>query len=669
MKQKKLILKGILFISVIFILLLNLYTLYSYEVNIITYGLKSRKITKEEYEWLKNQGEIIYASDQNSPPLAFKDDNGQYKGVIVDFMNALSVAVGQEVNFKLDYTWKESLDNTLINNIDCYGMIPSEERAQYFYFSDPIYMIRGNIVKPKLYKSIKSYKDLKPYTIAVPRGDYAYEFLKEKEICQNVILTKDVDESLELVENKKADIAIGDEPVIRYYMKKRGMDINYETLHKSVYEKPIVMAVPKDEKKLVDILNKGIFKLRKKHTFSNIKEKWYKDDLKLIGENKNNKLIKVIFISVFIVLIESYILYVWTNALKVKIKCSTKELRESKDILNNTLDSITDMVIVLKKDYSIIHANNAFYEFLRKDRYFKKFKTDYFKDIIDDTFNREKEIKREYELNDRTLNINTFPFRDHISGLNKIVMVIKDITIEKLIEKEILQNNKMAAIGELAAGIAHEIRNPLGIIRNYCYLLKDTESSYCETKSYVVAIESNIDRATKIIGNLLNFARISNEELKEINIKAFIFNILLLENKELENNNIEVKVECKENLRCKIYIESLNHIFLNLISNSIDAINNAKRIGRIVIRAKKEDNMLFFEVEDNGCGICEDKINKIFNPFYTSKPIGKGTGLGLYITYNEVEKCKGNIKVKSSEDIGTCFYLNFLLLGEDSNEL
>ncbi|WP_010292912.1 transporter substrate-binding domain-containing protein [Clostridium senegalense] len=669
MKKRIMLIRGGIFSIIIAMLLFNVYIFYIYNVDLITYIKKSQDISAEEHRWLNNHGKIIYASDQNAPPLAFKSYNGQYKGILVDFMNALSIEIGQEVDFRIDDRWKKSLDNILTKQIDCYGIIPSDDRSDYFLFSDPIYIIKGNIVKPKKYTNIKNYKNLKPYKIAVPKGDYSLEFLKENLQDGKFILTEDVSEALDLVQEGKADVAIGDEPVIKYYMESKGLNRNYETLEESVYEKPIVIAVPRGEKKLINILNKGIFSLRKKETFSSIKEKWYKDDLRLIGESKNSRLTGIILVAIFILLILTYIIYIWTNLLKEKVKSSTKELMESKNTLNNTLDSITDMVIVVTKDYSITHANNAFYEFLKKDGYFRRFKVSIFSEIIEETFSENFELRKEYIINERTLRVNTFPFKDNSEILQKIVIVIKDITKEKIIEKDMIQTNKMAAIGELAAGIAHEIRNPLGIIRNYCYLLKDRTNTYNENKEYVLSIENNIGRATKIIGNLLNFARISNEELKMTNVKEFIDNILLLENKSLEKEEIEVIVECDENLSFKLYKESLNHIFLNLISNSIDAIRSVERKGKIIITAMVKNNILYFKIYDNGCGIKEDKLTKIFNPFYTSKPIGKGTGLGLYITYNEVEKCGGNIRVESIFGKETSFYLNFSLLEEWENEL
>ena len=120
----------------------------------------------------------------------------------------------------------------------------------------------------------------------------------------------------------------------------------------------------------------------------------------------------------------------------------------------------------------------------------------------------------------------------------------------------------------------------------------------------------------------------------------------------MEKYNIEYEIICKKSLQVPINQESLNHILMNLISNAIDSMDNG---GKIVISAYKVENSLVLELEDTGVGIENNDIEKIFNPFYTTKEPGKGTGLGLYIVYNEVKKLNGDISVYSELGEGTLF--------------
>ncbi|WP_158220089.1 sensor histidine kinase [Tissierella sp. P1] len=225
-----------------------------------------------------------------------------------------------------------------------------------------------------------------------------------------------------------------------------------------------------------------------------------------------------------------------------------------------------------------------------------------------------------------------------------------------------LQANKMMAIGELAAGIAHEIRNPLGIIRNHSFILR----SYSNTNinKSLDYIDNAVRRASRIIDNILNFSRISGDTEEFVNIGEFIHNILELQVKNLQKQGISYKVECINNYKFLINQESLKHILINLLSNAMDAIEEN---GEIIVKAYEYDEGILIEFIDNGIGINAENIEKIFNPFYTSKEPGKGTGLGLYITYNEVKKLKGDISIESKLGFGTKFKV-YLPAGGNSNE-
>jgi polar amino acid transport system substrate-binding protein len=214
-----------------------------------------------------------------------------------------------------------------------------------------------------------------------------------------------------------------------------------------------------------------------------------------------------------------------------------------------------------------------------------------------------------------------------------------------------LQSTKLAAIGQLAAGIAHEIRTPLGIIRSHSYYLKRSDSRDEQIESMGI-IEESVDKANKIIDNLLNFSRLTDNTISIHNIKNLISNILELNNKAFKNKKISTKLLCPDNLKFPINGESLKHIIINLINNSSDAMPTGGLI-EIIVNLNEKD--LEISVSDTGTGMDEYTLENIFNPFFTTKPSGKGTGLGLYITYNEVQKMDGILKVESTLGKGSTF--------------
>ncbi len=555
MKKRTIIIVGIIYTIIVISIISNIYVGIEYNLNIFEYINKSMPITIKEREILNKHGKIVYGSDQSSPPLRYKDNtDGQYKGMVVDLINALSIQVGQDISFEPNNWWKESLDSLSNKSIDFFDLIESEERSKKFIFTDPVYTLRGNILKHKN-SEIKGYKDLSGKKVAILEGDYSIEFLKNKVKDLDIVLTKDVEEAVKYLVNNDVDAVIGDEPVLKFYIKDRKINQDYNILKEPIYTKKAVLAVNKDKKELVDILNKGIFQLQKNGIYQDLKQKWYYeyDDVNTIFYDTNSGYSKYVLIG--IILISIYIFYGCTYILKREIRIKTNEVIESQTILEAA-------------------------------------------------------------------------------------------------QAQMLRDHKMAAIGQLASGVAHEIRNPLGIIRNYCYLLKDSDNSDEEIKEYVNGIENNVKRATNIVSNLLNFSRISNDKLELTNMKNFIESTVKLEDKLIKNNNIKVKIDCNDSLDCYINQDSLKHVLLNLISNAVYAIN---KDGSIYIEAYTSNNKLNISFKDTGIGIEEENIKNIFDPFYTTKPIGKGTGLGLYITYNEITKCGGEISVKSIFGLGTTF--------------
>lgn len=226
---------------------------------------------------------------------------------------------------------------------------------------------------------------------------------------------------------------------------------------------------------------------------------------------------------------------------------------------------------------------------------------------------------------------------------------------------QLIQSDKLAALGKLAAGVAHEINNPLAVIIQKTGWMEDLleEEDFKETKNLaefqnsIRKIEEHVERARKVVHNMLGFARRMEPRLEDVDVNQTIRQTISILENYARINNIEIITDLEPGLPIIAADQAqLQQVFLNLITNAVDAIG---RDGRISVASRQEGDSILVEVTDNGPGIPEDRRKKVFDPFYTTKEPGKGTGLGLWVSYDIINKMGGTIQLKSEVDVGSTF--------------
>lgn len=644
------------------IIFINSYLEIQYNMNIFDYFINETWLTDEEMNYLKEHGDLIYGADKNSPPLRYLNSaSGQYEGLTIDYLNVLSLELG--INIKMNpMIWHEALDALENGDTDICDMYKSRERSKRFIFTDPIYYQRGVILLKRSNDKIKLSKDVEGKRVAGIKGDYVFEYIDYTYKNVEKFETEDLRSSISLLEENKVDAVFGDESVINYYLMQEGLIKDYLILDDYLYEREAVIGVSKDSDMLVDILNKAIYKLNKKKTMERIYDKWFYTSPLITKDTKIEKYTLIVKYALIIVFIVVFFFSFWNRELQKEVKKQTNALYLSKNELETTFNGLTShLMIVVDEDCNLKDANKAFCDFVGlslekvKVSHCKNIKgilgSDCDKCMIKESFLTKNTIEDEIQYNKRIFKVRTYNLDSIPSTKERVLIMMEDITELKLSERKMLQSSKMAAIGQLAAGIAHEIRTPLGIIRNYTYILKRIKDE-SERLESIEIVEESVDRANKIIDNLLNFSRLSDNETHNINLYRFILNLYELNNKTLQENKIDFIISIEKDIEVELYSESLKHILLNLFSNSNDAMKGG---GTLLVKGYYEDEKVIIEVSDTGCGMDENTLKQLFNPFYTTKEVGSGTGLGLYIVYNEVQKMNATIKVESSLRSGTVF--------------
>ena len=222
--------------------------------------------------------------------------------------------------------------------------------------------------------------------------------------------------------------------------------------------------------------------------------------------------------------------------------------------------------------------------------------------------------------------------------------------------RKMTETKKLATLGQLAAGIAHEINNPLGGILMYSHILKE-ELKRPENRDTVEKIAKESDRCKKIVKGLLDFARQTKPERTESSLNHVVNEVIALLEHQAIFHNIEIVKDLSPSLPLvDVDVAQMQEVFMNLILNAAQAMEGKGTLTAIT-RLTDDNGAVEVEIRDTGQGIRAKDIDKIFEPFYTTKEVGRGTGLGLAIAYGIVERHHGSIWVESEEGKGTSFFV------------
>ncbi len=250
------------------------------------------------------------------------------------------------------------------------------------------------------------------------------------------------------------------------------------------------------------------------------------------------------------------------------------------------------------------------------------------------------------------------PILDHEGRVTGFFGIHRDLSEKKLLEKQLIHTQKMESIGTLAAGVAHEVGNPLASISALVQVVqRSTSDEFAKEK--LELIKKQVTRISKIIRDLVDFSRPSNYELQLTDINQNIAEAVEIVKVGAKAKDILFDLDLSEKIPLLPLIsDQIQQIFVNILLNAVDAIAELEdkyKINRITIKSEINEDYVIIIFSDTGKGISDENLSKVFEPFYTTKKEGKGTGLGLWVSYGIVKSFQGDIKVTSTMKKGTTF--------------
>jgi histidine kinase len=368
------------------------------------------------------------------------------------------------------------------------------------------------------------------------------------------------------------------------------------------------------------------------------------------------------------------------------VKLLEAELEKSEQKYFAIFDNIPNPVFVLNMEtLEILDCNDSVasvYGYPKDNiigtsflRLFRKEENDYYENLIKTSAVINQ--ARHFNGSGDPLFVNIRISPSDYPGGKVLLVTTSDITKRLETEQQLIQASKMATLGEMATGVAHELNQPLTVIKTASrfFMRKIAKNEKIEDEvisTMATEIDSYVDRATKIINHMRQFGRQSDVSLERVQVNSILERALEILGQQLKVRGIEVVWDLTSDLPLILADpDRLEQVFINLLINARDAIDekgqsqaHQKGTKTITLKTSTDDTVITVEVTDTGPGIPASMLERIFEPFFTTKKVGQGTGLGLSISYGIVKDCKGSIRAVSGENEGTSFIIKFPIARE-----
>lgn len=601
---------------------------------------------------------VVVAGDNNYPPYEYLDSSGDFKGFNVDIIRAVAIELGWDIEL-IPTSWENCVLLLKEGKVDAVqGMTITPERDEVFDFTEEIVINSQSIFVLKDTTYISELSDLEGRTVSIQSEDVTQELIKD---VPNMTIIEKVNQldAIKLLLNGEVDAFVGNRLTGIYNIQRFDLTETVKTVGSPLYTTFYSIAVKSGDDNLLEQLNSGLEAIKKNGTYEKIYKKWFGETFVDVNRGWKNLLIVVILVLI-IALIGLALIYYWNKNLKTLVNARTKELDQSNRFKSNIIDNIVDGLVTFDEFLIVKQFNAKVTELLEKNIYdgqsYEEL-ADGKIPLVSKDFALEGKIwsdNLEWKLihgSIKYVSCNLIPIKGP-TGVEGFILSIDDKTQEIELYNLAKHNDKMQSLGVLSSGLAHELRNPLTSIKTFINLipLKMNNDNFKQELMNIVPKELN--RLDDLISSMLNYSKPKKPNPRMVLLDNVLDEIVTLFRKKFNENKINI---IRKNTHTYLYVDEsqLKQILINVILNSIDAIEDN---GFIEIDTYTLDKKNTIIISDNGPGIPKEVINKMFEPFYSSK--NTGFGIGLTITDRLIRENKGDISIESEIGEGTKVIIN-----------
>lgn len=625
---------------------------------------------------------IIVGGDNNYPPFEFLDAEGNPTGFNVDIIRAVAKEVGLDIRIHLG-EWSQIINRFDMGEIDLIeGMLYSPERGIRFAFS-PSHSINHcvSVVREDSGTPPENLAQLKNKKIVVQNFDIMHDFVKANGLEPFTTVFDTQERALRELVAGNYDVALVARLPASYLIEKNNWN-NLEVAQQPLVSSEYCFAVSHRQKALLAKLGEGLKLIVDSGEYRRIQSKWMG-----IETDPFQRYAKVLhYVSMFTgpLLLSILAMFAWSWSLKKQVGKQTEDLKKSAEQFRSLIEG-APYAIFVQSEGKFVYLNRAAAKLFASNSeenpvgqpVFDRFASSSKVEAGQKNLGLIVEKKNAPPMPATITRIDGVEVPVEISSVPTLfaeregtLVFIRDISRQLQLENQLLQSSKMEAVGHLAGGVAHDYNNMLSVILGYTELAMNSLEAENPVLDDLREVYSAAQRSAEITSQLLAFARKQAIVRKSLNVNRTVESMSKML-RRLIGEDIELVLQLEKDLwQVNMDSAQIDQILANLCVNARDAISG---IGRIVIQTRNvvvagEESLnaglgpgeyVMLSVNDDGCGMSEETRSKIFDPFYTTKDVGKGTGLGLATVYGILKQNNGEIKVISELEKGTTFQIFF----------
>lgn len=649
------------------------------------------------------------ASEYDYPPFSIVQPDGTAGGFSVDLLKAAAEAAGLTVTFKVG-PWNEVKQELAEGKIDVLPLVSySEDRDRVYDFSAPYLRMNGTVFIRKGVAGINSLSDLQGREVLVMQGDTAHEYAVREKLSDKIFPVASYEEAFRLLSAGRHDAVVVQQIVGLQILKKLGIDnvrpveVRHVSSLKPValklegFEQKFCFAVPEGKQQILSLLNEGLAVLYVNGTYNDLYEKWFspilpKPAMPLVEVFRQVGLVVVpllLFLALAGIWYLRRLVAKKTDTLKTEIeyrKQSEAQLKETQEELERFFQLVPDLVCIASTEGHFVKLNRAWETtlgFTAEELMREPFSHFIHPDDLQPTRN---EIIRQENGNSSINFMNRYRTRNGsyrwlewnataMVGRSSLYAVARDVTEWKqaeqereMLERKLRQAQKMEAIGTLAGGIAHDFNNILAAIIGYAEMVQDDCPPGSIARHDIDQVLIAGHRAKDLVRQILAFSRQAEVEHISLHPAAMINESLKMLRSSLPAT-IEMRQDIDPQAGPIIADPSeIHQLVMNLCTNAFHAMEDSGGVLSISLKMATSDEIkrsqgphpasgdyVRLSVRDTGSGIAPEIRDKIFDPYFTTKEVGKGTGLGLAIVHGIAKNCNGWVSCRSRVGAGTVF--------------